>query len=46
MTRKKPEMTILSVHLEPKTGEEALEAERRLIAAYDLLFEEVEKKRA
>ena len=36
----KPDMKIEYVYVKPKTKEEAEEAERRLIAAYDILFDE------
>ncbi len=37
------EMKIEYVYVKPKTEEEAREAERRLIAAYDILFDETLK---
>ena len=47
MKRKtKPEMKMEYVYVEPKTKEEAEEAERRLIAAYDILFDETERRMA
>lgn len=42
---KKPEMKIEYVYVETKTKEEAEEAERRLIAVYDILFDEVLRQR-
>lgn len=40
MKKKKPEMKIEYVYVKPKTKEEAEEAEWRLIAAYNILFDE------
>ena len=46
MTKRSPEMKIVYKYIKPKTKEEAEEAERRLIAAYDILFDETEKRMA
>ena len=37
--KNKPEMKMTYHYVKPKTKEEAEEAERRLIAAYDILFD-------
>lgn len=37
--KKKEELKVTYNHVEPKTPQEAEEAERRLSAAYDILFE-------
>lgn len=42
--KEKPDMKIEYVYVKPKTEEEAREAERRLIAAYDVLFDATLKK--
>ena len=39
MKKKKVEMEVIYHYIEPKTPQEAEEAERRLDAAYDILFE-------
>lgn len=44
MKKKKPELKITYKYIKPKTKEETEEAERRLIAAYDILFDETERR--
>jgi len=38
MKKKKPEMKIKFIYIEPKTKEEAEEAQRRLDSVYDILL--------
>ncbi len=42
--KKKPEPKVIYVYQEPKTKEEAMLAEAGLQRAYDILFEETEKR--